>query len=614
MKVKDRFLYIGIASYFGIALLLSGCTGDEKISSSHSEDVQTPLMLEPTLSIGHAVTRASGETFGKGDQLNVYFRHTTGGTKGNYTISDNVSSFSQLVKINALNPSGVYWEDFSKSASADTDIRTAGHALQPYYGYCYNGGTPTTRLEESTGILSWTISDQTSAEAVQNADLLWMSEQEAVAYSHDNKGGIISLPFTHAMSEITVTIKTNTTFGESPLTNTALTLYSMNTVATVNAPEGNISSSSPEDITMYGDDYTSGSSRTYTAIVAPGTALKVGDKLLDIVDVEGNNYTLTITEDMLKTAAWAKEGYTSDQTEITTKSGVNYHLDVNLSKAALGVVASLIDWTPVKAEGNGNIAFDNDIKVVTVDGEGVEFGDKAKFALYWKKNAENEEYAAATTLTYDATAKTWSYDPAIYWPNGKDSYYFRALSGIDDTAVKQGDDVLWGTTAQHNGIEAGAAIAPRTGNVPLIFEHAMSKITFDLTTTDGDDKVDLEGATISISNLYTEGTISIDDGAITGTTSTEAAISNLSENTAIIVLPQTISNDAIVTILLTDGTNYKLQLNQCLDDSKKAIASWERGKSYTYTITVKKEAVQFRALIQDWKLATGSGNATLDWD
>ena len=123
MKVKDRFLYIGIASYFGIALLLSGCTGDEKISSSHSEDVQTPLMLEPTLSIGHAVTRASGETFGKGDQLNVYFRHTTGGTKGNYTISDNVSSFSQLVKINALNPSGVYWEDFSKSASADTDIR-----------------------------------------------------------------------------------------------------------------------------------------------------------------------------------------------------------------------------------------------------------------------------------------------------------------------------------------------------------------------------------------------------------------------------------------------------------------------------------------------------------
>ena len=614
MKVKDRFLYIGIASYFGIALLLSGCTGDEKISSSHSEDVQTPLMLEPTLSIGHAVTRASGETFGKGDQLNVYFRHTTGGTKGNYTISDNVSSFSQLVKINALNPSGVYWEDFSKSASADTDIRTAGHALQPYYGYCYNGGTPTTRLEESTGILSWTISDQTSAEAVQNADLLWMSEQEAVAYSHDNKGGIISLPFTHAMSEITVTIKTNTTFGESPLTNTALTLYSMNTVATVNAPEGNISSSSPEDITMYGDDYTSGSSRTYTAIVAPGTALKVGDKLLDIVDVEGNNYTLTITEDMLKATAWAKEGYTEDQTKITTQSGVNYHLDANLSKAALGVVASLIDWTSVTADGNGNIAFDDDINVVTVDGEGVEFGDKAKFALYWKKNAENEEYAAATTLTYDATAKTWSYDPAIYWPNGKDSYYFRALSGIDDTAVKQGDDVLWGTTAQHNGIEAGAAIAPRTGDVPLIFEHAMSKITFDLTTTDGDDKVDLEGATISISNLYTEGTISIDDGAITVKDITEAAISNLSENTAIIVLPQTISDNAIVTILLTDGTNYKLQLNQCLDASNNAIASWERGKSYTYTITVKKEAVQFRALIQDWKLATGSGNATLDWD
>ena len=69
-----------------------------------------------------------------------------------------------------------------------------------------------------------------------------------------------------------------------------------------------------------------------------------------------------------------------------------------------------------------------------------------------------------------------------------------------------------------------------------------------------------------------------------------------------------------MTITLADGTTYKLPLNQCLDSTDKAITEWERGKSYTYTIHLELEEVSYRALVKDWTVVTGSGNANLEWD
>ena len=41
---------------------------------------------------------------------------------------------------------------------------------------------------------------------------------------------------------------------------------------------------------------------------------------------------------------------------------------------------------------------------------------------------------------------------------------------------------------------------------------------------------------------------------------------------------------------------------------------WYSGNLYEYTITLKKEEIQFRVMVKDWERNTGSGNATLDWD
>ena len=449
---------------------------------------------------------------------------------------------------------------------------------------------------------------------VGDATAFLHGEQAAVTYKHaKTQLGKLTVPFTHAMSEVTVTIKTDKTFGTTPMKDTQLMLNQMLTVSEVNGPKGTITSTTAANIQMYGEPYTSGATRTFTAIVAPGTPLNVGDKLLNIVDVEGNNYTLTITDDMLKATAWAKEGYDANQTAIATQSGVNYHLDVNVSKTAITVEASLKDWTTVTAEGNGDIAFDHDIVNVTVEDAGEAFKDGASFRLFWKKASSTNEYALATTSTLNSGE--WTNSPAIYWPNGTDQFFFRALSGNENNLeVKQNEDVLWGTTAKHNNIDAGAAIAPRTGNVPLIFEHAMTKVVFKLETTTGADAVDFEKATIAVSNLITAGTINMEDGAITGITSATDAISRLGKDETVIVLPQTITNDAFITVTLADGTKYKLQLNLCKDKDNAGITTWVRGKSYTYTITLKKEEIQFRALVKDWIEETGSGNATLDWD
>ena len=80
------------------------------------------------------------------------------------------------------------------------------------------------------------------------------------------------------------------------------------------------------------------------------------------------------------------------------------------------------------------------------------------------------------------------------------------------------------------------------------------------------------------------------------------------------MVPQTIADNAKMVITLSDGTTYSLQLNECTDGLDSPVAEWESGKRYTYTISLKKEGIRLRALVQDWTAKSGSGNATLDWD
>lgn len=730
---KRRLLYISLV------LLLAGCTKEADLSNTQTSEEKTPLLINATLSTGRAQTRASGKDFVSGDLLIAYIRHVTGGDAiNNYTYVSNVTDYAnKLVTFTkgsvAMATTGddnihqtsdltsnAYWDDFSNPADDATNIRTSGHGLQPYYGYCYNGGTPSTDLVQTTGVLGWTVqTDQSIAEAVQHSDLLWSPTQTKVKYSHSTAHnadhGTLEIPFTHAMSQITVTVIAadgfigSTDGSRKPLNNTKLTLNRMNKVTTLNTvtttsfspliqtTEGNIVS-----IKMYGEAYTTASAtsnftrRNYTAIVAPGTKLKEDVKLLDVVDADGNNYTLDITLAMLDNETGWGNGHTGDKQGIEegkkyviTQPGYNYHLDLTINKSAVQAHATLTGWSDVNASGEGKIVLDdtNDnlimddsevdegsgVKVIAVDKN--KFTGGSSFSLFrivnsgsytTPSNRTNDAYDFCTISTFqdnDGDAyDEWVNAPIIYWPNVTDQYYFRALatytsntqiasvgtrSPLDKgTAVSQGttatNDILWGTTAKHSGHSAttynrSAAIPPRKGGVPIAFEHAMSKVTFNLETTDDltvedtNPKVELSGAKVAVINLHTTGTISIESGTITGggINSNEAGESSAIPNhtypgspiSNLFVIPQDFSNgNAKVVVTLANGAIYSVPLKDCKASvtgggytANDNISSWIRGKNYTYTIHVEKETVQAHVLVKDWDAVAGSGTATLEW-
>ena len=709
--------------YISLVLLIAGCTNEENFSDTLSGNgKKTPLLINATINTDRVGTRAAGNTFAVNDQLKVYIRHTTGGSKGSYTtVSAGQAPSLVSIKVTsdgtspALSP--IYWDDFSNSDDPSTDLRTTDpnrHGLQSYYSYCYNGGTPTTALNESTSILGWTVSTAQDTDTnLQKSDLLWSPEQETVTYSHStayNTGhGDFPIPYKHAMSEVTVTVTAAAGFvgSTNPLSNTQLILNAMNTVTELNALSQSFSPLKQEtagninSVTMRAESYTAGTlTRDYTAIVAPGTILKEDVKLLDITNAHGNNYTVTITAAMLSSANstdWGN-GLSGDNQigtdgggkhYIVTQPGVNYHLNVTINKSSVQTHATLADWKAVNASGIGDIVLnDDDTNLIMDDGDvtgitdvaivGVDknhFDNGSSFSLFRViHDAAHDTPAERTNDTYDfATVSTfhdndnpandeWTKDPEIYWPNITDNFYYRALAKFNSstgtgsnivnnitsvgtydtdkgTSVSQGttaaSDILWGTTPKHRGFSGatyarGGNIPPRKGGVPIAFEHAMSKVSFALETTNDasvlptNAKVDITGATIAIINLHTSGTISIESGAITGSginsyaagatsaiPAQEFPISNL------FVIPQDFSNgDAklVITLPNYDNAVYSIPLKDCVvSGGSTPITAWERGKNYSYTIRVEKEAVQFHALVKDWENVTGSGTASLVW-
>lgn len=642
MTIK-KYILLSIST-----LMLAGCTSED--ISNTPADERLPLKLEATLSSGCSVTRAVGNLFENDDKLLSYVRHVRpkdgGGyesvqaslvtfTKGKADMTD-VDGEDAVKQTSDLTPGeALYWDDFSESASEDTDLRTKDHGLQSYYGYCYNGGNPSTALVETTGVLGWTIaSDQSSAEALKNNDLLWSPSQKAVKYDHAKDAhGTLKVPFTHAMSKFTIVLVAGDGFKAGDLKETTVTLKDVKEKGTFTAPTGEISVTDDKtDVKMYSDDTdaATASTRTYEAMTVPQTALAEGNVLAVIDNAHGNSYEIKITDKILGTSNPVAANYWKDGLdEGKTKTGYNYKLTVTLNKQAVNVVATLADWTDLSADGTGEIQFTADVKDSGIS-NATSLANGDSFSLWMAKEGESYSDDATTTSVYNGTDKKFNNTPLIYWPNGSDNYYFRALAvksategktmdAVTGKSAAQGTDLLWGTTSEHKGngtidYAEGAAVNPRTGDVPLVFKHAMSNVVINLETTKDDSKVDLTDATVTLTYLYTDGTISIATGDIAhGENLTKTALDKSASFDNLIMIPQTISNDAKLIVTLSDKTTYSLQLNQC-KNGEDAISEWVRGNKYTYTITLQKEAMKFRALVEAWKKESGSGNATLDWD
>ena len=373
----------------------------------------------------------------------------------------------------------------------------------------------------------------------------------------------------------------------------------------------------------------------------PGSIFASDAATIMRINADGNIYYITAKK--IREAT----GLTLATNDVyTLKAGKNYIFNVKVNKTGVTVTATVKDWDTVDSEEETPaISFTADVTSSTNTTTGSSLSSGDTFRL-WKTSAFTETALAAaktTTVTYDGNS-TYTYNPTLYWQSAKDDSFFRALATMtttgsgtsatttiaatESTTVNQGTDVLWGTTAAHTGTYSegskeyaeSSVINPRTGVVPLILKHAMSNVVVELATSNDASAVDYSNATISISNLYTNGTINIADGEVKVSDGSKTSTVAVTVSGETIMVPQTIDTNAKLVINLNDNTDpdksttYSLILNTCKDSNGTVITKWAGGSKYTYTITLKKQEISFRAMVQDWTENKGSGNATLDWD
>ena len=657
-----------------LAALAASCSSDNLPETLSGNGEKTPITIAATISDGTPLSRAEGKTFASGDQLIARLRQVTwnestdpnfqsvgevAADKSPRTVTFTVNSNNMTVVNDSTKQTGdltpnapLYWDDFSNSASVDTDIRTTGHYLQSAWGFCYNGNTQTTSLDETNGTITWTATDNFNIkETFTKNDLLWSAAQRPISYKHAvGDRETLVIPYTHAMSKFTIVVNASDGFAAGALASTTIALQGMYTSATFSAPNGEVSAQVGSQSVAMLKATPSGNTCTFTALAIPGKALK-GTILAKITNVDGNNYDIPVTDAIL--AQWHDQllGVNND----VIKSGINYMLTVTVKKQGISVVARITDWTTINATGEGEIKFSSNII-----SSGVTNAITAGSFEIFRGTANTEESLNnVTTATYNAGTSKWELTPQIYWANSTQSYYFRGLAtdngttltATSDKTATQDVDLLWATTPAHEGtlegggtrhFDIGESIPPRTGDVPLQFEHAMSKITVNLSTSttgkasptadESARAVDLGNVTVTISNLSTAGTIAITDGKITPTAiaaavpeavtgTTPATVDYTAPIKAIdgtIVIPQSLVNDTYpikLTIKLSDNTTYSLPLENCkVESSETNIKAWERGKHYVYNIYVEKEAIRFVAVLKDWVEVSGGGNANLDWD
>lgn len=602
-------------------------------------DSKAPVALSVGVEMTAKPKRAVDHTFETGDKMVAHLQHvlkegetytTQGGFEKNVILTMRSNPVMTQVENTKVWQTAdfdtspvLYWDDFSSTAH---DIRLANHGLRLAWGYCYNdpdatNADYTAAADEQPRSVQ---ADQTAG--IRTSDLLWAKTQEMVPYEHGtqnqdpNRKGLV-IPYTHAMSKATIVVTADETFGETPFAATTVTLHNVHTAGTFTASTAEVSGAyTSGDITM--QKTASGRTATFEAVFVPHTALANGNLWATLTDVENNTYKIELNADILSAGHWGA---------ITeTASGVNYLLNVTLSKQKITVMAQIADWDVVNATGMGIIQFVPDITSTGTIADDLKTGGTD----IYKSGSPKDFTTKSTTLTWNEETTTWTYTDPIYWAGQSDASYFRALSPAGTTPeMAQGHDVLWGYACDDEadkalvGTEAEKTISPRTGDVPLHYEHAMSKVTFRLSTAadDAAAKVDLDGATLQLTHLAITGTLNMDKGTIAPDATTDnaytvthkatgSALHTLTITNGEIFIPQTISDDARLILTLKDGTTYSLQLNLCKDNSKNTIGAWAQGKHYIYDITVAKEAITFRAVVKNWVEAKGNGNANLDWD
>jgi hypothetical protein len=195
MKMKRIYIYLAMMAAAG----LTACSSSEEVKTDSGD--KTPIDLAASLSATGTASRAANAAFVSGDKVVVGLRNS-GSTdyttapyfkKTEFTVASDKTSLSSPV---------LYWDDFSTSTN---DLKVGGEkTLDVLYGVCLNGGADATTIAND-GTFSWTTAANQST-ATKTNDLLLANTLNKVSYSRTAADRIVTIPFSHVMSEVTINL------------------------------------------------------------------------------------------------------------------------------------------------------------------------------------------------------------------------------------------------------------------------------------------------------------------------------------------------------------------------------------------------------------------------
>jgi hypothetical protein len=380
----------------------------------------------------------------------------------------------------------------------------------------------------------------------------------------------------------------------------------------------------------------------------PGLSIGTADDHAITITVNGNRYYVSQAL-LLKALKESKDIPADDKpastaTEDTLKQGKHYIFTINLNKTRVSFVkATLSDWQSV----TGSVATTNariSISVSQAEGE----NSCTDIALYRLRDAGNDaitddyvgkiwngNYGSAATLTANNEQNKYSTD--WFFDDNTCFYHFRTVKqgtvvAYSDTdkdsyfsvscGTRDNSDPHWGAPINAKGENTYTykegfsnihhAIGATTDDIHIIEQHMLSQINVTLTTTTGNDKVNLEGAKVEFANMYHQGHVLMGNGKVVPVTTGEDAKSNVemtasTDNTYNYdVVPQDLSSVELI-ITTKDNNKYNVKLYNI-----DKISEWKPGHIYNYTFQLTKAGIaNVSVSLAPWKEESANGSVWL---
>ena len=723
--------------------MLAACNSSNEVTDSTADHPNGEIQLSAGLVEGGsaAVTRAGAEdnhttpghqNLETGTKLALQVSGTWTGHTGvgsdtegkiiRYTTATIGTKTGTDDKHNNLSCSPVlYWDDYGTADPANAMTgRIEGLTI---YGVAVNDETanaPEISETQWTSGLNWELSANQS-EGIRAKDLLISNnvkdansdsedQQDHGRYLFDyhNQGKL--LEFCHALSKITVNLKAGDGFAGNAFVGTPEVKLTSNlanatsatewplTTGTFNITTGNISSQSNNAaITMFNTaTATTGWTKTYEALVMPGSEFTADNAIIARINADGNIYY--VTAEAIRTAINSSTHATDGA--YATEAGKNYVINVIVNKTAILVNATIAEWEKVIATTespkiNITASFANPYNIrydqfsfyrSEYNSESPNINDG-----YTEGGLENDYYKPASRITYNSSTSNYSWDPQRYWSTHNQHFQFRlvwprattetktnnpyhphvetktydgkncqvieienqqyeplyidAQKALDDNAhhpypsnlmiarPEVGDENCTNHEPGHEPTKLySEGICAREGYIDLKFNYVMSQVEVNLTTTSDEASVNLAGAVVVITNIYSKGYVKLGDREVKtdGTTgnytmtiakddhaTTDVDESQDANKRHSAIVPQTLtyttaqaSTNVQFRITLANGDVYYADVAPIKKkDSSDLVApngAWESGYHYIYELNISKTAIKVNATLADWTTVEAS--------